>query len=79
MPRIDSIFAFVAEDSGPDDEGVIGAMTVDGWMPLVGADMARVNALRPIARAVAQRLGKPVKLLRFTKREVLEVIGGNAG
>lgn len=76
MPRIDSMFAFVAEDSGPDDEGVIGAMTKDGWMPLVGADMARVNSLRPIAEGVAQQLGKPVKLLHFTKREDLEVIGG---
>jgi len=76
MPRIEQMYAFVAEDSGPDDEGVIGTMTKNGWLPLVGADMARVNSLRPIAEAVASQLGKPVKLLRFTNREQLESLGG---
>lgn len=75
MPRIEQLYAFVAEDSGPDDEGVIGAMTKDGWIPLVGADMARVNSLRPIAEGVARQLGKPVKLLQFTNRQDLELIG----
>lgn len=32
MPRIEQMFAFVVEDSGPDDEGVIGMMTGNGWM-----------------------------------------------
>ena len=77
MPRIESMFAFVAEDTGPDDEGVIGTKTPEGWMPLVGADMARVDSLRPIAEAIARQLGKPVKLLRFGTREELEVIGDN--
>lgn len=75
MPRIESMFAFVVEDTGPDDEGVIGIQTPEGWMPLVGADMARVDSLRPIAEAFAHKLGKPVKLLRFGTREELEVIG----
>ena len=75
MPKIEQVYAFVAEDSGPDDEGVIGMMTKNGWLPLVGADMTRVNSLRPIAEDVAHQLGKPVKLLRFGTREELEVIG----
>ena len=75
MPKIDEMYAFVVEDSGPDDEGVIGMNTKSGWMPLVGADMARVEALRPIARGIAHRLGKPVKLLHFDNRKELEVIG----
>ena len=48
MPRITEMFAFIAEDEGPGDEGVI-AHNVPGraWgtvvhLPLVGADMARV-------------------------------------
>jgi len=69
------MFAFVAEDTGPDDEGIIGTKTSEGWMPLVGADMARVDSLRPIAEAIAHQLGKPVKLLRFGTCEELEVIG----
>lgn len=74
MPKIETIFAFVAEDSGPDDEGIIGIKTGLWWMPLVGADMARVESLRPFARNVARTTGKKVKLLHFTNREEVEVI-----
>ena len=75
MPRIEEMYAFVAEDKGPDDEGVVGFMADTGWMPMVGADMARVESLRPIAEAAARASGKPVKLLRFTTREEVEAIG----
>lgn len=50
MPKIDEMFAFIIEDSGPEDEGIIGISTPSGWMPLVGADMKRVDLLRPMAR-----------------------------
>jgi len=36
--------------------------------------MARVESLRPIAETTARSLGKPVKLLRFTTREEVEII-----
>ena len=71
MPRIEEMFAFVAEDSGPDDEGIVGMNTGAGWMPLVGADMARVESLRPIARTIAAETEVRIKLLRFTQREDL--------
>ena len=71
MPRIEEMYAFVAEDKGPDDEGIIGFMAETGWMPMVGADMARVESLKPIAQHVARATGKKIKLLRFTKREEL--------
>ena len=71
MPRIEEMFAFVAEDSGPDDEGVVGMYTKNGWMPLVGADMARVESLRPIVRTIAVETGQRIKLLHFTHREDL--------
>ena len=73
VPRIEQMYAFIAEE-GPDDEGVIGMNTRLGWMPLVGADMARVKSLRQMALQVAREAGKPVKLLRFTRREELEVL-----
>ena len=71
MPRIEEMYAFVAEDSGPDDEGLVGMNTVSGWMPLVGADMARVESLKPIAKNIAAQTGKKIKLLHFTQREEL--------
>jgi len=80
MPRIEEMYAFIAEDSGPDDEGVIGIQTGPGddgqrlWLPLVGADMARVNSLRPIAQGIGRRIGKKIVLVHFSNRQVLEVI-----
>ena len=76
MPRIEEMYAFVTEDKGPGDEGVIGTDTPLGWMPFVGADMARIKSLRPLALQIAKNLGKEVKLLHFTKREELEILGG---
>ena len=76
MPKITEMYAFVAEDSGPDDEGIVGMGTGLGWMPMVGADMDRVNSLRPIAKGIAKATGKRIKLLHFTKQEVIEFIDG---
>jgi len=71
MPRIEEMYAFVAEDSGPDDEGIVGMNTGASWMPLVGADMARVESLKPIARMIATETGVKIKLIHFTHREDL--------
>jgi len=71
MPRIEGMYAFVAEDSGPDDEGVVAMSVGEVMMPLVGADMARVESLRPVARNISAETGKKIKLLHFTQREDL--------
>ncbi|GAH58867.1 unnamed protein product [marine sediment metagenome] len=71
MPRIEEMYAFVAEDSGPDDEGIVGMSIGAVMLPLVGADMARVESLRPIARSIGEQTGKKIKLLHFTQREDL--------
>jgi len=72
--RIEEMYAFVAEDKDPDDEGVVGFMADTGWMPMVGADMARAESLKPIAQNIARTTGKKIKLLRFTNREELGLI-----
>lgn len=79
MPKIKEMYAFIVEDSGPDDEGVIGIQSMRGssgciWLPLVGADMARVESLKPMARGIGKQIGKKVTLVHFTNREDLEVI-----
>lgn len=71
MPRIEEMYAFVTEDSGPDDEGVVAMSVGDYLMPMVGADMNRVESLKPIARGIQKATGKKIKLLRFTNREDL--------
>jgi hypothetical protein len=64
------MFAFICEEQGPDDEGVVG-IPYDGnqILPLVGADMERVESLKPIAQFVADKLGKNIKIVVFSKRE----------
>lgn len=79
MPKITEMYAFIIEDTGPDDEGVVAIASEKGdygkiWLPLVGADMARVNSLRPLAAGIGNQIGKKVKLVHFTNREELEII-----
>jgi hypothetical protein len=73
MPKIDRLWAYIQEDTGPDDEGVIGVVHPIA-MPLIGADMERVEALRPAAQMVADTTGKPVKLLAFSVRTEVAVL-----
>lgn len=73
--RIGQLYAFVALDPADNTEGLCGFLAADGtWMPMVGADMAMVERLRPIAHRLARDSGAPVRLLRFVIREELEVI-----
>jgi dihydroorotase-like cyclic amidohydrolase len=75
MPRIDKMFAFIAEDNGPEDEGVCAFQTPGGmWFPLVGADMKRVDSLRKIAVQICEESGKPIHLVEFSVRREIEVI-----
>ena len=41
---------------------------------MVGADHARIEQLRPYAVEMAKREGKPIKLVRFSVREEIEII-----
>jgi hypothetical protein len=77
MPfKITELFAFCAIDSADGDEGVAGFINpMTGLaMPMVGANMERVESLMDMAKQVAKMSGKPVTLCRFSKREVLKVI-----
>lgn len=70
MPKITEMFAFVAADGGPDDEGIMGALVPgpDGtpmMMPLVGADIGRVKSIKQHADMIRKATGKPYKILRF--------------
>lgn len=74
MQKIEQLFAWVMADKDENDEGIPAFETPSGWMPMVGADMARAESLRPMAIAVGRAKGKPVKLVRSTGFEVVEVV-----
>ena len=70
--RIDEMFAFIVVDTD-GTEGVPAIQTPTGAMPLMGADMARVESIRPFAEGMA-KCGLKVTLAKFSVREDLEVI-----
>jgi hypothetical protein len=41
-------------------------------LPLIAADQRRLEIIRPLARMIA-RLGKPVRIAKFSGREDIEI------
>ncbi|KKL14353.1 hypothetical protein LCGC14_2516530 [marine sediment metagenome] len=67
--KITEMFAFVSVDAN-GDEGVVAMTSPLGMMlPLIGADMARVESLKLHAIKIAEVTGIPVILLKFSVRE----------
>lgn len=75
MPKITEMFAFICEDNGPEDEGIMGFRDNTGqWFPMVGADIERIISLTPIADEISRNSGKPYRILKF---KLVGVIGKN--
>ncbi len=79
MPRIDKLWAFIAPDTGPEDEGLVTAMASDPLignfpMPLIGGDMDRLESTRPVAQKIANASGVTIKLVTFSVRTEVEEI-----
>lgn len=72
--RIEKLYAWVGEE--PDgSEGVLGWNFPDiGWMPLVGADKARVESYRQFAEISQGIFGRPVRLKMFAGGQVIDEI-----
>jgi hypothetical protein len=71
--RIERLFAFVlVDDDG--SEGVPAFRNGNMVLPMTGADMARVDELRPIAQQLADDFKKPITLVVFENRVEKEVI-----
>jgi hypothetical protein len=73
VPKIKELYAFVSIGDEPDDEGIIGFRTNGGtFMPMIGADMTRVNELKPMADRISKITGKPYKILQFKLENEIE-------
>lgn len=70
--KIEVIYAWVTtEPSG--GEGIPAIATETGAiMPLVGADLDRIESFRYVAENMRKHTGYPVRLVRFSNREDLE-------
>ncbi len=76
MPKIETMFAYIAEDD--EGEGVTGMKTPEGWIAMVGADPERMESLQETAQMISRTSGKVITLARFSVREDLEVIKPDA-
>lgn len=74
MPRIDHLWAYIVQDTGPDDEGVPAIAMGGMHYPLVAADGARLKNIREMAQDIANQTGKTLQLVRFTHREELSQV-----
>jgi len=77
VPRFTELWVFVAsEPDDPDDEGVPAFLSRNEWFPLIAADRARLDSLRPLAESMVEKTGKQIRLMHATNFEEVEVIGG---
>jgi hypothetical protein len=71
--RIEEIFAFTVVDTD-GTEGVPAFQSGHHILPMMGADRARIESLRPMAQQWADANGMPITLVKFTTREEVEVL-----
>lgn len=75
--RIEQMYAFVMVDPADNTEGIPAFQGPGGMaMPMVGADMKRVNDLRPMAEDLAKTHKAKITLCRFEIRTEVEVFDG---
>ena len=76
-PRIDVMYAYIAHGKGdPNDEGVTAFFVpaFKGWLPMVGADEARMKSLMSQAQEIANTTKQKITLAKFSVRTDLETI-----
>jgi hypothetical protein len=68
--KIDAIYAIVAQEDG--DEGIMGGnMVIDGremFVPLVGADEARIRSMMEYAKRISAVTGVPFRVYKFDNK-----------
>jgi hypothetical protein len=74
--KILSLYAYIVVDDD-NTEGVPAVNLHGVAMPLVGADLAAMTALRPMAQTVADQTGRNVQLAHFSVRTNGEVLKPN--
>lgn len=66
--KINELYAFISSDD--DGEGIIGAKISDGtFLPFIGADLERVESLKPIADKICSLYGKKYEIRYFVRKE----------
>jgi len=67
---MDEIYAVLSIDE--KGEGICSMMTPAGALPMVFGHQKTLNMLRPIIIRMAKETGEKLRLVKFTKSEILE-------
>ncbi len=79
MPIIETVTAFIVEET-PGNEGIAASHSPNyGWIPLIGGDESNLIVKRTMAQHLANLLGKELKVVRFSVREVIGVVTPETG
>ena len=71
--KIENVWAFVSHDD-KGNEGLCAIPTNLGMMPMIAADVDRLNSLKEAAQKLKAMTNKKIKLIKFSVREDLETI-----
>lgn len=64
---VEKVTCFVSVDKD-GNEGIMGANTEMGFIPLIGADEERIKSLYPIAKQISKLAGVPFKVIQLNTR-----------
>jgi len=78
MAKLEDLYSFVLEDTGPYDEYIITVAAHNGrgetlFLPLATHDGEDVPRLSELAQAIGKQQGKKVTLVKFTGRTDISV------
>lgn len=69
---IEKIYCFIAHNE--EGEGICAFQSENGWIPLVGADMKRVDSLMGKAQHISNKTGKRITVCEFDNRVLIKEI-----
>ncbi len=64
--KVTEVYAWIADNPGEDEEGIVAALMGNAWTPLVCTTQARAMMLKPSAQQIAKLGNKTIRLVRFT-------------
>lgn len=75
MPIIEKLWAYIAtEEDGGEGVCAFYNQKEDTWMPMIGADEARIRSFKSIAEEIADNTNTPIMLVEFSTRTDVEIV-----
>lgn len=70
--KVEAMYGFFSVDPRDGNEGLVAFKTPEGFMPLVGADLARVEAWKKYVEKICKDTNVSIRLYKFGNKELLQ-------